>query len=195
LNKPDIVKYLIQEQNEISPGHFIGNAHLFDCLVDIRHAGVTTDSRDDVVVTDRSVWCTKRVWGDVWKTISEGDCDVLRHLLRVGLDVNQSIQMYDRFSDNKSVVRPFLFTLIDEWDVRDRIGKMRMMLEAGVDVNVRVTYRECDSVLDREGVSALERAKKLVNKYSKSRYNSRNRVTEYKRVMNEIRRHVRRHSI
>jgi hypothetical protein len=57
LNKPDIVIYLIQEQNKVSPGKFTGNSHLFNCLVDIRHAGVTTDSRDDVVVTDRSVWC------------------------------------------------------------------------------------------------------------------------------------------
>ena len=94
LNKPDIVKYLIQEQNKISPGQFTGNVHLFNCMTDIRHAGVTTDSRDDVVVTDRSVWCMYR-YGNLWGTISEGDCDVLGHLLCVGLDVNQSVQLYD----------------------------------------------------------------------------------------------------
>jgi hypothetical protein len=68
LNKPDIVKYLIQKQNEISPGRVTGNLHLFtsNCLVNIRHAGGKTDSRDDVVVTDRSVWCMERredLWG------------------------------------------------------------------------------------------------------------------------------------
>jgi hypothetical protein len=57
LNKPDILKYLMQVQNKISPGQFKGNIHLFNCLVDIRHAGVTTYFREDVVVTDRSIWC------------------------------------------------------------------------------------------------------------------------------------------
>ncbi|XP_056006720.1 ankyrin repeat domain-containing protein 17-like [Ostrea edulis] len=159
LNKPDIVKYLIQEQNKIIPGQFNGNVHLFNCLMDIRHAGVKTDSRDDDddVVTDRSVWCMDR-GGVLWETISKGDCDVLRRLLCVGLDVNQSIQLYDKFH-SKSDVRPLLYTLIDDHGiyVSHRMEKVRMLLGAGVDVNVRVRYREYDSVLDREGVSALER--------------------------------------
>ncbi|XP_056006706.1 uncharacterized protein LOC125658404 [Ostrea edulis] len=208
LNKPDIVKYLIQEQNKITPGQFNGNAHLFNCLVYIRHAGVKTDSRDDVVVTDRSVWCMYR-WGDLWRTIFKGDCDALRRLMCLGLDVNQSIQLYDIFH-SKSDVRPLLYTLINEEHiyVLHRMEKVRMLLGAGVDVNVRVRYSEYDSVLDRvryrkyhsvldrEGVSVLERTRRLVSECSKSEYSLyRDRLPEYKRLMCEIKEHVRRHSV
>jgi hypothetical protein len=206
LNKPDIVKYLIQEQNKLSPGKFTGNSHLFNCLVDIRHAGVTTDSRDDVVVTDRSVWCMDGE-GDVWRTISRGDCDVLRHLLCVGLDVNQSIQLYD--SDSKSDVRPLLYRLIDERYVIYRVEKVRMLLGAGADVIVRVRCREYDSVLDREGcraydsvldrvgVSVLERTRRLVCQYSNSEYwfDRYYRVPKYKKLTCDIKKYVRRHSV
>jgi hypothetical protein len=182
------VKYLIQEQNKISPGQYTGNVHLFNCLVDIRHAGVTTDSRDNVVVTDRTVWCMDR-GGDLWETFRWGDCDVLRHLLCVGLDVNQSIQLYDRYSHSKSDVTPLLYILIDAWIIRDRTERVRMLLGAGADVSVRVKYKEYGSVLDREGVSVLERTRRLVCKYTE------NRAPEYKSVMREITKHVRRHSL
>ncbi|XP_056001178.1 uncharacterized protein LOC125656335 [Ostrea edulis] len=204
LNKPDIMKYLIQEQNKITPGQCNGNVHLFNCLVDIRHAGVKTDSRDDVVVTDRSVWCMYRQ-GDLWRTISRGDCDVLRHLLRVCLDVNQSIQLYDMFNDYKPGVTPLLYTLIDEngINVSQIMEKVRILLGAGVDVNIRVRYRDYDTVLDREGVSVLEWMRRLVCKYSNSRsmfkysedWLNSDRAPEYKRVMCEIKKHVRRHSV
>ncbi|XP_056001786.1 uncharacterized protein LOC125653762 [Ostrea edulis] len=201
LNKPDIVKYLIQEQNKINPGQFNGNVHLFNCLVDIRHAGVKTDSRDDVVVTDRSVWCMDR-GREMQGAIYWGDCDVLRRLLCVGLDVNQSIQLYDE--DNKTDVRPLLYTLIDEERYYSHLlEEVRILLGAGAEVNIRVRYREYDSVLDWEGVSVLERTWRLLCKYSNSRsmfkysedcLNS-DRVPEYKRVMCEIKKHVRRHSV
>jgi hypothetical protein len=192
LNKPDTMKYLMQEQNKLIPSKFTGNVHLFECLVDVKHAGVKTDSRDDVVVTDRSVW--RMNWrGGTWETISEGDCGALSRLLCVGLDVNQSIQC----SDNKSDVRPLLNTLIEKGYVNDRTEKVRILLEIGADVNVRVRYTEYCSVLDREGVSVLERMRRLVCKYSdrENWWNSRDREEEYKRVMSAIKKHVRRHSI
>jgi hypothetical protein len=65
---------------------------------------------------------------------------------------------------------------------------VRLLLEAGVDVNIRMKYRDYsselhkwpvvnrvnalvryelyDSVLDREGVSDLERTRRLVDEYS-----------------------------
>jgi hypothetical protein len=200
LNKPDIVKYLIEEQNRISPGQFTGNVHLFNSLVKIRHAGVATHSSNDVVVTDSSVWCMDRgedVWstirrGEVWEIIGWEDCDVLRHLLCVGLDVSQSVQLYSEYRETG--VRPLLYTLIDEKWVDDRTEKVRILLEEGVDVNVRVRYREYDSVLDRGGVTVLERTRRLVCQYSKYRY-YRDRVTECLKVSNEIKKHVRRYSI
>jgi ankyrin repeat protein len=203
LNKPDVVKYLIQEQNKISPGQYTGNVHLFNCLVDIRHAGVTTNSRDDVVVTDRSVWCMDvdingmvrfRIGeADVWETISEGDCAVLRRLLCVGLDVNQSVQLCYGSRYRKSDVRSLLCTLIGEGCVvRDRTEKVRMLLEVGADVNVRVRDREDDSVLDKEGVSVLERTRRLVCQYS--RFGGK-RYKEYKCILYHIKKHVRRYSV
>ncbi|XP_056001101.1 uncharacterized protein LOC125653288 isoform X2 [Ostrea edulis] len=189
LNKPDIMKYLIQEQNKITPAKFNGNVHLFNCLVDIRHAEVKTDSRDDVVVTDRKVWCMDRE-GDLCNTISEGDCDVLRRLLCVGLDVNQSIQLYDKYHDYNSDVKPLLYKLIDD-SVIDKVERVRILLEAGADVTVRVRYKGFDSVLDREDVSVLEMTRRLVCKYSDN--DDLYKIT--KRVMCEIKKHVRRHSV
>ncbi|XP_056001314.1 uncharacterized protein LOC125653620 isoform X2 [Ostrea edulis] len=195
-NKPDIMKYLIQEQNKILPDTMNGNVHLFNCLVDIRHAGVKIDSRDGVVVTNRSVWCMDR-WGYLWKTISEGDCDVLRHLLCVGLDVNQSIQLFHKYKDdNKSVVRPLLYTFIDMY--LSHSTDVRILLGMGTDVNVRMKYREYDSVLDRVGVSCLERTRRLLCEYSNNQIFKvvyRDRLLEFKKVLYEIKQHVRRHSV
>jgi ankyrin repeat protein len=198
LNKADVVKYLVQEQNKISPGQYTGNVHLFNCLMDIRHAEVTTDSRDDVVVTDRSVWGMYK-YGDVWWTIIERDCDVLRHLLCVGLDVNQSVQLYDgdRKSEEmakitKSNARPLLLTLIDVMYVSDRAERVRVLLEAGADVSVRDRCREDKSVLDREGVSVLERTRQKVCQYRRFR---RDQIAEYERILHVIKKRVRRYSV
>jgi ankyrin repeat protein len=198
-SKPDIVKYTIQEQNEIRFGKFQGNVNLFNCLVGIRHAGVTTNSRDDVVVTDRSVWCLSR-WGDMWRTISFEDCDILRRLLCLGLDVNQSIQLYD--SEGRSDgVRPLLYVLIDEEDVRYKTEKVGILIRAGADINFRVTIRKQNfiyhSVLDREGVSILESTKRWVCGYNDKEYILSRGIYKVpeKRVMCDIKKHVRRYSV
>ncbi|XP_056001108.1 uncharacterized protein LOC130048432 isoform X2 [Ostrea edulis] len=189
LNESLIMKYLIAEQNEKIPGKFNGNVHLFNCLVDIRRAGVKTDSRDDLMVTYRKVLCMDRQ-GDLWETISEGDCDILRRLLCVGLDVNQSIQLYDTYHDYKSDVKPLLYKLIDD-SVIDKVEKVRILLGAGADVTVRVRYKGFDPVLDREGLSVLEMTRRLVCNYS----HNGNLYKNTKRVMCEIKKHVRRHSV
>jgi hypothetical protein len=194
INKPNIVKFLVQEQNKINPEKFQGNLHLFNCLADIRHTGISTESRDDLIVIDKSVWYMDR-WGDMWRTISWGDCDLLRRMLFVGLDVNQSIQLCN--SDGKSEVeRPLLYTLIDEEYARYRTEKVEILLGAGADINARVKYRMCntrlgytgyDSVLDKEGVYILERVRRWMYEYS-------DRI-KYEKMMCEIKKHVRRHSV
>jgi hypothetical protein len=189
-NKLDIVHYLIQEQNKIMPGEYDGNVRLFNCLVDIRHARVTSDSRDDVIVTDRPVWYMDSE-GDLWKTIREEDCDVFKHLLCMGLNVNQLIHMYPRHYRNFAV-KPLLYALIDGNHVNDRTKKVKILLGAGADVNIRVKYKGYDSQL--QGVSVLERTKRLVCKYNDSEL-KRYKVPEYKSVNFEIRKHVRRYSI
>jgi ankyrin repeat protein len=144
LNKSDIVNYFIQEQNKIDAGQYTGNVHLFNCLVDIRHAGVKLDSRDDVVVTDTSVLC---IYGEseLLKTFRSGGCDALRNLLGMGMDVNQSIQLYGICND----VRPLLYTMIDGYGVCNRTEKVKILLDAGADINIRVRYGKDDSVINR----------------------------------------------
>jgi hypothetical protein len=194
LNKPDIVKYLTQEQNKIILGKFNGNLHLLNCLMYIRHSGVHTDSRDDVEVADRSVWCIDKR-GDLWRTISKGDCDALSHLLRVGLDVDQLIQLHDVYAD-ESDVRPLLSSLVEYQYITYRTEKVRILLGVGADVNVRVRCKKYESCLDREGVSVLERTRRMMCRYSDSKYSwERQTASEFKKVMSEIAKQVRRHSI
>jgi hypothetical protein len=65
--------------------------------------------------------------------------------------------------------------------VTDRTEKVRVLLEAGVGVNVRVKYKEYDCVLDRVGVPALERTRRLVCQYSNSEYDREYIAPEYKK--------------
>jgi ankyrin repeat protein len=201
LNKPDIVKYLVHELNKIRPGQFDGNSHHFNCLMYIRHTRVKTDSsRDDMAVTDRLVWCMDR-WGDLWRIIRQGDCDALRRLLCLGLDVNQSIQLCVRGLDGSvsksDNVKPLLYALVDEEQYNEhRIEKVRMLLEAGANVNVRVRCGENErmwgshNVLDREGVSVLERMRQLMWKH----WGYSHSVSEYQRGRYRITKHARRYS-
>jgi hypothetical protein len=55
----------------------------------------------------------------------------------------------------------------------------------------RVRYSEYDSVLDREGVSVLERMRRRVCQYSDSAY----RAPVYKKLTCEIKKYVRRHFV
>ncbi|XP_062576594.1 uncharacterized protein LOC134238482 [Saccostrea cucullata] len=182
------VKQLLGTKNESQLDRL--KLHLFECLVSIRNSDVMTDSKDDVVVTRRQVWRMKK-WGDLYEAIIGSDCKGLKHLVYLGLDVNQWIELYD---SNESDVRPLLFTLIDEYDFDKRlVDKVRFLLEAGLDVNVRVRYREYDSVLDREGVSVLERIRRLVRKFRKDK--RKREVFKYTRVIKELKKHVRRYSV
>ncbi|XP_062612791.1 rabankyrin-5-like [Saccostrea cucullata] len=214
-NKEGIsIVYIALIRNEISSiKHLLGTVkesqldrlrlHLFECLVNIRHSDVMTDSKDDVVVTRRRVW-RMEYWGDLYKAILESDSKGLKHLVGVGLDINQWIQLYNDSNDEYDE-RPLLFTLIDVYDFDDSLlDKVRILLESGVDVNVRVRYREydsvldreCGSVLDREGVSVLERTRQLLNKRRKSEYIlERFEVFKYTRVIKEVKKHVRRYSV
>jgi hypothetical protein len=84
---------------------------------------------------------------------------------------------------------------MDEYN-KHRVEKVRMLLEAGADVNVRVRYNGYNSMLDRVGVSVLERTRRLVCQYSESGIWYRDHIVpEYKSVMHEIKKHVRRHSV
>jgi hypothetical protein len=94
-------------------------------------------------------------------------------------------------------VRPLLYRLIDERYAGGITEKVRMLLEAEEDVSVRVRDREYESVLDREGVSVVQRMRQRVCQYSdiKNWYDGEYRASEYKRVVCEIKKHVRRNSI
>jgi ankyrin repeat protein len=197
LNKLDVVKYLVQEQNRISPGKFIGNEHLFNCLLNIRCSGVKTDTKDDVIATDRSVKC----WliygeGSLVSTIRQGNYDDLRRLLCLGLDPNQWIQLYNEAGATDA--KPLLYALIDGNDTTE---KVRILIESGADVNVRVKYTECESLLDNDGVSVLERTRQLCeteNSLISERFQiplCMVPVSKRNRAMCEIKKHIRRYSV
>ncbi|XP_062613364.1 uncharacterized protein LOC134275141, partial [Saccostrea cucullata] len=195
-NEIGSVKQLLRTENESQLNNL--KLHLFECLVNIRHSDVMTDSKDDVVVTRRRVWRMK-IWGDLYEAIIESDCKDLKHLLSVGLDVNQWIEHYhhdDCYYNYETDVRPLLFTLIDEdlYYKRRLVNKVRFLLEAGVDINVRVRYSEYDSVLDKEGVSVLERIRRLLSECSKYEL-KRGVLFNYMRVIKEVKKHVRRYSV
>ncbi|XP_062618219.1 uncharacterized protein LOC134279820 [Saccostrea cucullata] len=218
-NEIGSVKQLLRTENESQLDRL--RLHLFECLVNIRHSDVMTDSKDDVVVTRRRVWRMEERWGDLYEEIIQSDCKGLEHLLRVGLDVNQWIQLYNDYKDVMYDVKPLLFALIDDYDFDNRlVDKVKFLLEAGVDVNVMVKYKEYDSmsdsecnsdsvsdsecnsvldseygsVLDREGVSVLERTRRLVSEFRKDEW-KRDEVFKYTRVIKEVKKHARRYSV
>ncbi|XP_062599458.1 uncharacterized protein LOC134260970 [Saccostrea cucullata] len=146
-NKTDVVKQLFQTEKGNNLNRL--KLHLFDCLVDIRHSDVGTDFKDDVVVTQRRVWCMQE-FGELYNTIKGCKCDGLKHLLKVGLDINQWIQVY---SDKPNFdMMPLLFILINGFGVEDRVKKIRILLQAGANVNDRVKFSRNHFVLDRDSV-------------------------------------------
>ncbi|XP_062584082.1 uncharacterized protein LOC134245848 [Saccostrea cucullata] len=130
--------------------------HLCKCLVNIRGCDVFTDSKDDVAMTQNR------------------------------LGANQMIRVEHIDSRYGHDVKPLLFVMIDEKSIENKVEKVTILLKAGADVNLRVKYTENDSVLDREGVSVLERTRRLVGK---------EQGLEYKRVLSELKQHVRRYSV
>ncbi|XP_062593641.1 serine/threonine-protein phosphatase 6 regulatory ankyrin repeat subunit A-like [Saccostrea cucullata] len=69
--KTGSVKELIRTEKENQIDRL--KLHSFECLVNIKHSDVMTDSKDDVVVTRRRVWRMKS-WGDLYKEIIRSDC-------------------------------------------------------------------------------------------------------------------------
>ncbi|XP_061166792.1 kinase D-interacting substrate of 220 kDa-like [Saccostrea echinata] len=214
INRPDIVNSLLRLKNRTSL-----NLNLFNTLVFIRHGALKMDSKDDVVVSERYDWQMED--GDFYSLIRMLDSDGLRNLLQAGLDVNQWIQYNNE--DRHFEGKPLLHILLNEYGPCnvDREGKVRILLQAGADANVRVGFREddnfffhrmheffkcydrqkyqCYDKLDWEGVSALGRARRVFfeysceNMYGIPRYLDKR--DEYKGIIQEIKKHVRRYSL
>ncbi|XP_062617403.1 uncharacterized protein LOC134279078 [Saccostrea cucullata] len=214
INRQDLVNALLKFEDRIDL-----NLNLFNTLVFIRHASVKMDSKDDVVISKRNAWwmVTK-----LWTLIRTLDSDGLSNLLQGGLDVN--LQIHD---DKNSYIeaRPLLHILLNERGllIVERVEKVRILLQAGADVNVRAIFREDDNIifsttfdiffrwhskqknypyykLDwKSGVSALRRSGRIFNEYSNFAdefghlfFEKRD---EYKSIIHEIKKHVRRYSI
>ncbi|XP_062569496.1 uncharacterized protein LOC134231547 [Saccostrea cucullata] len=198
--------------------------HLFDCLRVISQRTVMLDSKDDVVVKEGGVMDVFNL-GYKFEAILRSKSVVLKRLLKLGLDVNQWIEKYDCFSLVKKPdvnqwrkvynlgydMRPLLFTLIDEGlmstDVEDLAEKVRILVEAGADVNVNYRmYQErlrrknsiykgmyisnpilvdTRSVVDKNGLSLLERTRRLINVH----------VPGCEKVLGVLKKHVRRYSV
>ncbi|XP_062582009.1 uncharacterized protein LOC134243792 [Saccostrea cucullata] len=139
----------------------------------IRQANLKTDCKDDVVFTKTPVWDVKFEWEEkeIFKT------DILKHLLCVSLDCNQDIKIW-----REPVVKPLLFTIIDheynKYD--DLLENVSLLLKAGADTSLRLKYREYNSAVDRMGVSALERLRRLIPEIKASLSRQRHLITESK---------------
>ncbi|XP_062569158.1 ankyrin repeat domain-containing protein 17-like [Saccostrea cucullata] len=171
------------------------NLHLFTILKDLRHADVATNSKDDVVLTKKLVWHMNK---DLHVKLILADCDVLKHLLCIGLDSNQDISIYDEpiLSD----IKPVLFRIIDGnlfSDTKHLRKMLNILLETGVDINLRVNYTEYNSLVDRKGVSALERTRKLMSENNDTRrdIHASFQRRKYRMILKEIKKYVRRYSI
>ncbi|XP_062571194.1 ankyrin repeat domain-containing protein 17-like [Saccostrea cucullata] len=140
----------------------------YDCSVNSIYAYVQT-SKDDMFMTQRRVWHMK-MKDEFYQTVIYGNCNVLKYLLSLSLDVNQWICLHYK---GMHYLKPLLFALIDENRVVDRVEKWSILLEAGVNINIRVLYKEYQSLADDESewifdrkdngsMSALEDEKTLV---------------------------------
>ncbi|XP_061190483.1 uncharacterized protein LOC133198405 [Saccostrea echinata] len=164
----------------------------------IQHAVVATNSKDDVVFKKNKVWDLK---DNVYIKLRRADCDVLRHLLFIGLDSNQDILI--RKGSNEADVKPLLFRLIDGslfCNTKCPEKMVSVLLEAGADANLRVKYREYNCVVDKEGISALKRTRQMILELKNpQRYFSfkdkRMMKRKYRMILKEIKKHVRRYSI
>ncbi|XP_062594111.1 uncharacterized protein LOC134255601 [Saccostrea cucullata] len=137
------------------------NLHLFHILVEIRRVGVITDSKDDVVLKRNKFWCLKEDWH--FNIIKYAGCVEFKQLLKFGLDSNQDILIWSKFGDID--LKPLLFKVIDGSRFRNSASRsdvVNILLKAGADVNLRAKYKEYTFIVDKIGVSALERTRRLI---------------------------------
>lgn len=195
-----IVKLMLK--SDVSQRKIKKNTTLYNVLVDLKKGLVKSDYKDDVILAERKVWCLNRN-SYMWKVISSADSFLLQHLFNIGLNVNQSIKLYDKKnvtacgddSKTKETMRPLLFLIIDA-DVCQRVEKVRTMLKAGVDLSVRVTFSNYCSLLDKDGVTVLERTRRLITSLSNINSKScKEHVSDLKKVMREIKIRTRRFSV
>ncbi|XP_062586283.1 uncharacterized protein LOC134247893 [Saccostrea cucullata] len=190
-NESEVIKQLCN--TESSDESYRRKLHLFDCLRVIIQREVMLDSKDDVVVKKGGVLDTNMLEYK-FRTIIESKSDALKHLLNLGLDANLGIKEYHYDSYE---MKPLLFTLIDDGfgqfpkhNQEEELGildeKVRILVEAGADVNVNYTmYRErlrrknsiyngmyisnpdfvgMKTLVDKNGLSLLERTRRLLKR-------------------------------
>ncbi|XP_062582011.1 ankyrin repeat and KH domain-containing protein mask-like [Saccostrea cucullata] len=195
-NMANVFKALKKSKNKLQQKKV--NLHLLDILEDIQHANVAVDSKDDVIFTKKIVWDMTE---DLHGKLLRADCDVLRHLLCFGFDANQNILI--RKKPNQSDIKPVLFRIIDGklfYDIKQIEKIVCILLEAGADVNLSVKYTEYNSLVDKEGVTALERTRQKLREHKNPKNYfplKEKRIMErkYQMILTEIKRHVRRYSI
>lgn len=179
------------------------NMMLYKVLVDIRNGIVKSDCKDDVVLRKKTVWCLNKN-GLVWSMISFNDSVLLQHLFHIGLNVNQKIKLYNKkiafpiypkSEAEVNSIRPLIFFIIDK-AIFQRVEKVRTLLEAGVDLSIRVPFSNYCSLLDKDGVTVLERTRRLITSLSKiNNKTCEKHVSDLKKVMREIKKRTRRLSV
>lgn len=193
-NNKKFVKQFISQTS--TPMLNSAKIHLFNILIDLKHGSVGTNSKGDVMVTDRRVWSMDRRH-NLWKSIRYSNSDSLRHLLCLGLSVNQHFQLHGirGREHDKSNVKPLLFAVIDELPV-EMGDKVMVLLQAGADVNVRIKYEHKETELDKAGVSVLERTRQWVSHNSKPENRWKQyHIWNYKAALTVLKKHLRRYSV
>lgn len=136
--------------------------------------------------------------------ISFNDSVLLQHLFHIGLNVNQKIKLYNKkiafpiypkSEAEVNSIRPLIFFIIDK-AIFQRVEKVRTLLEAGVDLSIRVPFSNYCSLLDKDGVTVLERTRRLITSLSKiNNKTCEKHVSDLKKVMREIKKRTRRLSV
>lgn len=186
-----VVRVMLKSENEHNKRR--KNAILYDVFVKIRKVCVKSKSVDDLYSTclESDVWCRNNT-GIIWKTITQNNAYCLSQLICFGLDVNQKLQIFQKVEND---FKPILFVLIDE-DICYNLSRIKTLLKAGVNLCERVKYKGYKSLLDKGGVTALERTRRLVVRLSDATgTKSAKDVSELKKVLTQIKKHSRRYSM
>ena len=167
LNFPEIRKELIRAENKKEM--LSGNNHLFNILVEIKMSGVFSNDRSCQDIDRMQVLSEL-----LFNTINWKGPDCLKHLLKLGLNVNQC--------DING--QSLLNRILKEPDVSEKETKMTILFENGVDITVR----------NYDHMSLIKKINQFTMDKTLNEYFKQYDLHEYHRLM-LLKQHIRRNSI
>lgn len=138
LNNSEIANELIKAENANIP--FSGNYHLFNILIDIRKSVVCVD--DESGNTDFDKKRKQHLSKGLFDFICLVSTDCLKHLLKLGLNVNRS------YIEGQSLLNK----IMESFMTTEKDKKIVLLVQNGADITVR----------DNHGMSFLEKIKEVL---------------------------------